>query len=221
MQYYSKPTMSPEFVIEADPAELIFKVLVVGDVGTGKTSIIKKYVHGIFNANYKSTIGVDFAMKNITYPPHSVKLMIWDIAGQERFSNMTRIYYKDSHAVIMVFDVLRPYTFDSLTHWLEDVRIKLGDDIPVYIFGNKWDSELFNIDQNQIIKFCEDNKIAGYFMTSARNNIGIEDGMKALTDLLVSNEFSGKNSLKSAKKNDFDQNINISDNRNTASFSCC
>ncbi|KAG0018509.1 rab32, member RAS oncoprotein [Podila clonocystis] len=72
--------------------EYLYKILVIGDLGTGKTSIIKRYVHNIFSMNYKSTIGVDFALKVIQWSPDTVvRLQLWDIAGQERFGNMTRV----------------------------------------------------------------------------------------------------------------------------------
>jgi Ras-related protein Rab-32 len=110
--------------------EYLFKVLVVGDIGTGKTSIIKRYVHSIFSNHYKATIGVDFALKMINLDNETVvRLQLWDIAGQERFGNMTRVYYKEALGALIVFDVTRVSTFEAVQKWKNDIDSKvLGPD---------------------------------------------------------------------------------------------
>merc|ERR1712125_14883 len=126
--------------------EYLYKVLVVGDIGTGKTSIIKRYVHNIFSMHYKSTIGVDFALKVINWDENSVvRLQLWDIAGQERFGNMTRVYYKEAVGAFVVFDVTRVSTFEAVQKWKSDIDAKvfLSDNrpIPVVLFvkiEDKW-----------------------------------------------------------------------------------
>ncbi|KAG0009981.1 rab32, member RAS oncoprotein, partial [Podila clonocystis] len=125
--------------------EYLYKILVIGDLGTGKTSIIKRYVHNIFSMNYKSTIGVDFALKVIQWSPDTVvRLQLWDIAGQERFGNMTRVYYKEAVAALVVYDVTRPKTFEAVTKWKADLDSKVslpqawgGGPIPVVLLANK------------------------------------------------------------------------------------
>lgn len=105
--------------------EYLYKVLVVGDIGTGKTSIIKRFVHNIFSTNYKSTIGVDFALKVIRWDEKTeVRLQLWDIAGQERFGNMTRVYYKEAVGAFIVFDVTRVGTFEAVAKWKSDIDQK-------------------------------------------------------------------------------------------------
>ncbi|RKP18332.1 ras-domain-containing protein, partial [Rozella allomycis CSF55] len=123
----------------------IFKILVVGDLGTGKTSIIKRYVHNVFSTHYKSTIGVDFALKVIDWEDGSIiRLQLWDIAGQERFGSMTRVYYKESVGALLVFDVTRPTTLEGVLKWKRDVddkvRFKDGSNIPVVLIANKMDA---------------------------------------------------------------------------------
>src|SRR5438128_3372756 len=87
-----------------EPHEYLWKVLVIGAIGSGKTCWITRYVHGKFSSYYKSTIGADFALKVVKWnDTTSVRLQLWDIAGQERFGNMTRVYYQNAHAALIVF----------------------------------------------------------------------------------------------------------------------
>jgi len=147
--------------------EYLYKVLVVGDIGTGKTSIIKRFVHNIFSVHYKSTIGVDFALKVIHWDAHTtVRLQLWDIAGQERFGNMTRVYYKEAVGAMVVFDVTRSATFDAVQKWKNDIDCKVTlppDDrpIPVVLLANKADlqKEGFQKTPAQMDKYCEEKWI--------------------------------------------------------------
>jgi small GTP-binding protein len=118
---------------ERQQKEYLYKILVVGDIGVGKTSLIKRYVHNIFSMHYKATIGVDFALKVIQWDNQTVvRLQLWcasplwgqcaspcdrDIAGQERFGNMTRVYYKEAVGAFVVFDVTRVGTFEAVAKW--------------------------------------------------------------------------------------------------------
>ena len=176
--------------------EYLYKVLVVGDIGTGKTSIIKRYVHNIFSMHYKSTIGVDFALKVINWDENSVvRLQLWDIAGQERFGNMTRVYYKEAVGAMVVFDVTRVSTFEAVQKWKNDIDAKVllppdNRPIPVVLLANKCDLAKEGIcqDKRQMDKFCEDNGFIGWFETSAKDDIGIEDAAKCLVAKILEND---------------------------------
>eukprot|EP00128_Syssomonas_multiformis_P012652 Colp12_sorted_trinity150504_noHs@10139 len=125
-----------------DFKEYLFKVLVVGDIGSGKSSIIKRFVHNVFSIHYKATIGVDFASKVINWDSESVvRLQLWDIAGQERFGNMTRVYYKEAVGAFIVYDVTRNNTFEAVQKWKADIDAKVtlpdGSPVPVILLGNK------------------------------------------------------------------------------------
>ncbi len=120
--------------------EKLFKVVVVGDIGVGKTAFIKKHVHGLFSDEYRSTIGVDFALKQYILENKILcRVQLWDIAGQERFGNMTRVYYRESHAVIIVFDLSKTKSFDAIRKWKNDVNSKLDPKLPCLLLGNKSD----------------------------------------------------------------------------------
>jgi Ras-related protein Rab-32 len=172
--------------------EHLFKVLVVGDIGTGKTSIIKRYVHSIFSSHYKATIGVDFALKVITLDANTVvRLQLWDIAGQERFGNMTRVYYKEAVGAFIVFDVTRVSTFEAVAKWKKDIDNKVllpnGEKIPVVLLANKCDLAKERLVKSgpQLDKYCQEQGFAGWFETSAKDNINIDEAAQFLVKKIL------------------------------------
>lgn len=167
-------------------SEHLFKVLVVGEASTGKTSFIKRYVHHFFSRAYKATIGVDFALKTLQYDENTlVRLQLWDIAGQERFGSMTRVYYKDAVGAFLVFDVNRPKTFDSVMRWKSDLDSKVslsdGSDIPCLLLANKCDLvQRTEKDEQMLREFAKQNGFIGCLYTSPKDNINIEQAAKLL-----------------------------------------
>ncbi|XP_032075066.1 ras-related protein Rab-38 isoform X1 [Thamnophis elegans] len=155
--------------------EHLYKLLVIGDLGVGKTSIIKRYVHHNFSPHYRATIGVDFALKVLSWDAETVvRLQLWDIAGQERFGNMTRVYYREAVGAFIVFDVTRPATFEAVTKWKQDLDTKLtlpnGQLVPTVLLANKCDQgqELLVNNGFKMDQFCKDNGFVGWFETSAK-----------------------------------------------------
>lgn len=197
-----KRSMS-EYHGDVTPTEYLFKILVVGDVGCGKTSLIKRLVHNVFSNHYKATIGVDFALKVDSFSNVIVRSQLWDIAGQERFGNMTRVYYKEARAAIIVCDITRESTFDALERWKLDLdqKVRNFDDspIPVIVFVNKRD--LIDTEQQvtsnvpkKIIglmpHFCLEHNIYSWHLTSAKepNDEGLKSGFRGLISHLVEHD---------------------------------
>ncbi|GJJ72275.1 hypothetical protein EMPS_04632 [Entomortierella parvispora] len=179
--------------------EYLFKVLVLGDSGVGKTSIIKRYVHNIFSMNYKSTIGVDFALKVVQWSPDTVvRMQLWDIAGQERFGNMTRVYYKEAVAALVVYDVTRPKTFEAVAKWKSDLDSKVslppglgGGSIPTILLANKMDlheDHSPGLNAEEMEKFCDEHGFLKWFGTSAKDNNNIEDAVTFLLEDILATE---------------------------------
>jgi len=175
--------------------EYLYKVLVVGCAGTGKTSLIHRTVDGHFSGLYKSTIGVDFALKSLERDQHKIFVQLWDIAGQERFSSLTRVYYRDAVGAFVVIDASADMktSFESAKKWKDDVddKVKLpnGDHLPVVLVVNKIDllGNVHNTNESELDEFAKANKFAGWFATSAKENINVEEAVGALVDMILQN----------------------------------
>jgi len=177
------------------PKDHLYKILVIGDLGTGKTSIIKRYVHQFFSQHYRATIGVDFALKVLNWDANTlIRLQLWDIAGQERYGNMTRVYYKEAVGAFIVFDVTRVNTFESVSNWKADLDTKVqlpdGSPIPCVLLANKCDQQkegLIN-SKPKMDDYCKEKGFTAWYETSAKENINIDEAARALVSQILLND---------------------------------
>lgn len=170
-----------------DIEDLLFKVLVIGDFGVGKTSLIRRYTEGVFNPAYKITIGVDFFLKHLVYNGNKhITLQLWDIAGHERFGYMTRVYYKYATAAVIVYDLSRPPTLHSVLKWKADLTAKVelpnGRPLPVLLMANKCDLGSQPPNARFLSNFCQEHGFTGWFPTSAKEDININEAMRCLVE---------------------------------------
>ncbi|EAY23228.1 Ras family protein [Trichomonas vaginalis G3] len=173
----------------------IFKILVVGEMGTGKTSLLRKYVDGVFSEYYKTTIGVDFASKDIKWDDKTnVSLQLWDIAGQERFGSMTHVYYQEAVGALLVFDVMRHQTLELAIQWKKDIDSKVftsqDKPIPCLLLGNKIDlaeDGKWGKTEEEMKAFCDEHGFIGFFETSARTGHNLEEAPRALVKYIIEN----------------------------------
>lgn len=115
------------------------KVVFVGDSGVGKTSIIHHFIHGTFLDKYKTTIGIDFKSKTLYLSDSTIRLQIWDSAGQERFRSLIPSYIRDCQVCIVVYDITNRASFLNVPQWVDDVR-GLREDVLLMLVGNKTDA---------------------------------------------------------------------------------
>ena len=174
----------------ADEYDYLFKCIVVGDGGVGKTALTIRFSKGFFTEDYKMTIGVDFHVKTISIDteeegPIKVKLQIWDTGGQERFSSIRPMYYRGSLGGLLIFDLTSYESFEHLPQWIEEVRANIKSEIPLLLVGNK--SDLINertLSNEEINSFTQ--KFNLYYMeTSAKTGEGVGDCFYILACLMV------------------------------------
>jgi len=152
-----------------------FNIITLGDSGVGKTSIINRYVKNQFYENNISTLGMNFAYKEIKFNNKGkIILKLMDTAGQEKYKALTKSYFKNVDAVLFVFNMNSKDTLDTIKDWMELFKNNNSkyEDIPKYLVGNKNDLEI-NVEQNLIDEFVKENKIP-FMSTSAKDNKNID-----------------------------------------------
>jgi small GTP-binding protein len=169
--------------------DFLFKCVVLGEGAVGKTAIVTRFSHGFFRTDYKTTIGSQFAVKNvdIVKSEHEkviVKLQIWDVAGQSRFQILRPMYYRGSSGGLLVYDVTRRRTFIVLEEWLEELHKALGKTIPLILVANKTDLPDRVVEPSEGREFA-DNHNMPYIESSAKTGEGIIDIFKELAEILV------------------------------------
>ncbi|KAI1887687.1 hypothetical protein AGOR_G00192880 [Albula goreensis] len=149
----------------------IFKIIVIGDSGVGKTCLTYRFCAGKFPDKTEATIGVDFREKVIEIDGEKIKVQLWDTAGQERFrKSMVQHYYRNVHAVVFVYDVTNAASFRSLPAWIEECRQhSLGQEVPRILVGNKCDlRDAVQVSTDTAQKFADSHSMP-LFETSAKN----------------------------------------------------
>merc|ERR1712227_374715 len=148
----------------------LFKLLIIGDSGVGKSSILLRFADNMFSGSYITTIGVDFKIRTISVDGEKVKLQIWDTAGQERFRTITSTYYRGTHGVIVVYDVTNAESFVNVKRWLHEIDQNC-EIVNKVLVGNKNDCAAENkvVETEDARRFAEQMGIT-VFETSAKDN---------------------------------------------------
>jgi Ras-related protein Rab-1A len=182
--------------------DYLIKCLIIGDSGTGKSSLMLRFTDDVFNTSYISTIGVDFKIKTINYRDKNFKFQIWDTAGQDRFRTMTSSYYRGANAVIICYDVTDKTSFNNVNKWLEEVeRFSLSKSI-IILCGTKTDLNSKREISFQEGQYYADSKGMSFFETSSKNNSNIKEIFNVIADdkikvtINLSNDIYDKNELR-------------------------
>eukprot|EP00053_Salpingoeca_punica_P006510 m.61502 g.61502 ORF g.61502 m.61502 type:complete len:214 (+) comp13727_c0_seq1:268-909(+) len=179
-----------------------YKILIVGQSNVGKTSIVMRYTQNKVPGNYKMTIGVDFFSKTVTLQDgKDIQLQLWDIAGQERFSAMSPIYYRNADACVIVFDLSTKKTFEEVGKWKESLANHADDyfrhqnkHFPVFLMGNKADKLPHVIKKGEIDDTVKKEGLLEYFEVSALTSNGVREAFKVIAE-----QISGTEGLEKAR----------------------
>ncbi|XDB55448.1 hypothetical protein AB1E18_008914 [Capra hircus] len=162
--------------------DLLFKLLLIGDSGVGKTCVLFRFSDDAFNTTFISTIGIDFKIKTVELQGKKIKLQIWDTAGQERFHTITTSYYRGAMGIMLVYDITNGKSFENISKWLRNIDEHANEDVERMLLGNKCD-----MDDKRVVPKGKGEQIARehgirFFETSAKANINIEKAFLTLAE---------------------------------------
>jgi len=223
----------------------LFKYIAIGDTGVGKSCLLLQFTDKRFNPEHDLTIGVEFGTQTVNIHNETVKLQIWDTAGQETFRSITRSYYRNTAGALLVYDITRRETFMHVSQWLQDAKQHGSTDMTVILVGNKCDLEhLRQVSTDEGQKFAKDNGLL-FIETSAKTSLNVEEAFVKPAqriyqrvrdgDINPTDQSSGvqlgignSNIRKQPQQknenntnNDInDENINVDPNNNTQSSAC-
>lgn len=160
-----------------------FKIVVVGDYGVGKTSLLNRYIDQKFNHDYLPTLGVNMLRKEMVYANNKVKLMFWDIAGQELYANVREQFYEGTQGAMLVYDVTRPESFANITKWYKEIIDVAKTEIYCVLVGNKIDLE--KVVPTEIGKEIAEESKWLFVETSAKEGTKIEEAFQSLIEYLI------------------------------------
>ncbi|QLG71212.1 hypothetical protein HG535_0B02510 [Zygotorulaspora mrakii] len=160
--------------------DYLFKIVLIGDSGVGKSNLLSRFTTNDFNMESKSTIGVEFATRTIEVEKKKIKAQIWDTAGQERYRAITSAYYRGAVGALIVYDISKPSSYENCNHWLSELRENADDNVAVGLIGNKSDLDhLRAVPTDEAKNFAQENQLL-FTETSALKSENVELAFREL-----------------------------------------
>ncbi|XP_060158888.1 ras-related protein Rab-1B isoform X1 [Globicephala melas] len=160
--------------------DYLFKLLLIGDSGVGKSCLLLRFADDTYTESYISTIGVDFKIRTIELDGKTIKLQIWDTAGQERFRTITSSYYRGAHGIIVVYDVTDQESYANVKQWLQEIDRYASENVNKLLVGNKSDLTTKKVVDNTTAKEFADSLGIPFLETSAKNATNVEQAFMTM-----------------------------------------
>ena len=199
-----------------------FKLIIIGDAGVGKSSILKRAVKNIFEESYQATIGFEFLLMHFQVNDLKIKFQIWDTCGQEMYRSLVQGFYHNTSLALLVYDINKKPTFESLDIWLKDLKQHTEQDLPVFIVGNKNDLDR-NVTDEEAKEFKKVNNIVYFAECSAKRGYNVKEIFFEAAKYLyqIYKKYKVQDKVPMAKRLKLDKNENDESNKNKKKKKCC
>ncbi|KAK6122199.1 hypothetical protein DH2020_044042 [Rehmannia glutinosa] len=206
--------------------EYLFKIVVIGDSAVGKSNLLSRFARDEFDHNSKATIGVEFQTQVLEVDGKEVKAQVWDTAGQERFRAVTSAYYRGAVGALVVYDITRKTTFDSIKRWLDELNTHCDTTVATMLVGNKCDLENIREVSVEEGKTLAEEEGLFFIETSALDSTNVNNAFEIVIREIyekVSRKILNSDSYKaelSVNRVSLANGVDLS-KQNKSSFSCC
>lgn len=205
--------------------DYLFKIVVIGDSGVGKSNILSRFTRNEFCLESKSTIGVEFATRTLQVEGKTVKAQIWDTAGQERYRAITSAYYRGAVGALLVYDITKRQTFDNVLRWLRELRDHADSNIVIIMAGNKSDLKHLRAVSEQDGQALAEKEGLSFLETSALEAFNVDKAFQTiLTDIyqIISKKaLAAQEAATSTALPGQGTTINVSDTSANVKKGCC
>lgn len=204
--------------------DYIFKIIVIGDSGVGKSALTVRLAEDVFYKDFSSTIAIDFRMHQMNYMGKNIRFQIWDTAGQERFQSVATAFYRGANGVMLCFDLTHRPSFAHLEQWMERVRLQALPGIPCLLIGCKSDQAR----ETRQVQFEEGQEWAkkhnmSYIETSAKEKENVQQAFEQIAKAIFDN--ANAHAVKNAGSDNSRLNVKLSDRdqekEDKKKSSCC
>ncbi|KAL5973489.1 Ras-related protein Rab2BV [Asimina triloba] len=204
--------------------DYLFKIVLIGDSGVGKSNILSRFTRNEFCLESKSTIGVEFATKTLKVEGKTVKAQIWDTAGQERYRAITSAYYRGAVGALLVYDITKRQTFDNVQRWIRELRDHADSNIVILMAGNKSDLKHLRAVQEEDAHALAEKEGLSFLETSALEALNVEKAFQCiLTEIynIISKKALAAQEAAATSRPGVGTTINVADASNEPKRTCC
>lgn len=190
--------------------DVLYRLVLIGDSGVGKTAILLRYSDNVYNSSFISTIGIDFRIKTIELQGKRIKLQIWDTAGQEQFHSVASSYYRNAHGIMLIYDITNAQSFIHVTKWVNNISKNSPSSIKQLLIGNKCDTD----ESKRVIEKDRGSILAQeldmpFLETSAKMDVNIDAAFELITKLIMDGDLERvrKDSIELRRSNDSSDSV--------------
>ncbi|KAJ3428557.1 ras-related protein rab-5c [Anaeramoeba flamelloides] len=172
---------------EEEKKEIVIKIVMLGQCGTGKSSLVIRFIKNEFLEDIKTTVGANFFLSSVNFDEKTYSIRLWDTSGQEKFNSLTPLYYRNSNIAILVYDIKNISSLEKVKFWIKEIKNHVRVMPLIVIVSNKMDEYNKELDFDTLVKAQEiANKIGAEFVqTSAKTGEGVNDLFTKITQKLV------------------------------------
>ncbi|RAL42382.1 unnamed protein product [Cuscuta campestris] len=205
--------------------DYLFKIVLIGDSGVGKSNILSRFTRNEFCLESKSTIGVEFATRTLQVEGKTVKAQIWDTAGQERYRAITSAYYRGAVGALLVYDITKKQTFDNVQRWLRELRDHADSNIVIMMAGNKSDLNHLRAVSEEDGQALAEKEGLSFLETSALEAYNVEKAFQTILletyHIISKKALAAEEAAKAVALPGQGTTINVSDPSENAKRGCC